>query len=67
MAMPLWGNGPVDPDERRVQGFLQRLNAWREGPSPPAPERFAATLRLLIERLEALEIEDDSWDDLRDP
>jgi hypothetical protein len=57
-------NGPIEPDETRVNAILGSLDRWRDGPRPPAPERFSATIVLLIERLEALDIGDDEWDEL---
>ena len=56
--------GPIEPDERKVNAVLVGLEAWRDGPRAPDPKRFAATITLLRERLEALEIGDDEWDEL---
>lgn len=55
--------GPIEPDERRANAIVSRLASWRDGPNAPSEARFGATVRFLIERLEALEIGDDDWEE----
>lgn len=47
----------VDADTARINSVLRSVRNWRDGPRAMPEEKFAATLRGLIEELEELEDE----------
>jgi hypothetical protein len=53
----------VEASELKVNAILSSLQKWKTGPRPPSAQKFNLTVSLLIERLQALEIGDDSWED----
>ena len=56
----------VDANTQKVNQVLQAFDRWRTGPRAPSPECFNNTVALMIEKLEALQEGDDSWEQVTD-
>jgi len=49
--------------ESKVNRILKSLQDWKNGPRPPSAAEFDITIKLLIERLEELDVGDNDWDE----